>query len=132
MSPGKEPCVGESDPPFLMMYPTASGYEPLDGGITCSGAKRMSVRAIEDYWLARHDCTRASEPSLRDKGSTCWDHDCQRAALQTCLIEGGHGWTGTPLRARRYRIADCDGPTPKFPMAPHIWDFFARVTPQIE
>lgn len=118
------PCEPYHPVPNLMFYPTDSGYEPIQGGETCSSAHRVAVEVVEEPLLERHDCKRV-DPRVYEDGTKCWTFDCAGPALQSCHVKGGHGWTGTDIRPQQYRMMDCDGPNPTFPIARHIGDFFA-------
>ncbi len=106
--------------PYLMLSPTKSRREPIDGSASCDGDLGASVHDLEERWRRRNRCAPAAAAAFTHKRSRCRSWDCY-APFESCHVDGGHGWPGS---AKRPFMDECDGDAPDFPTGPRIWDFF--------
>ncbi len=122
---GEYACAPTKPTPYILLYPTKSKYEPLHGGISATGRDRASLKENEATWFERNTCRRRGPKTPHEQAEcTAWECD---TPFTSCVVQGGHGWPGTPQRAVMYRLKDGDGPEPsdRIPLAEIIWTFFA-------
>lgn len=117
-----EPAVRK---PIMVLSPTASGHEPLNGGKTCSGEHKHALEDMERMWRKRNRCKGERHETFRKGASACYTWDCA-APFQSCVVDGGHPWPGA---SPRLDLAHCDGDPPDFPTSQQIWTFLAKAPP---
>ena len=113
--------------PAIWIWPSRSQAIPLRGGESCSDRRDLlSAREMDGLWKARNHCQ--SEPLvLSDEsfGKVCRAWECDEP-FWSCVVKGGHPWPGTADDFAR-RDPSCIEPSPDFPTAKLVWEFFSRL-----